>query len=97
MRLSMACWTSVGLIGEVSRCGGSARTAGYAGDTDDTLDEEHPDATTASARQIAKAASILAVTQLRPCIYAFPRYALKRHSVGRLKGPYAPRAPLMPP
>jgi hypothetical protein len=75
----------VGLSGAVSRDGGSARTAGYGGDADDKDDEEHPDAISAGARQIAKAASTLAVAQLRPCIWADPRYASARRPVGRFK------------
>jgi len=96
IRLSMACWTSVGLSGEVSRGGGSARTAGYAGDWDDDEDVEQPHAITASVRQIAKAASILAVTQLRPCIWAYPRYAIEKgvrsansRAVRASRSPYA--------
>jgi hypothetical protein len=76
MRVSMACWTSVALSGAVSRAGGSARTDGYSREGEDEDEEEHPDAVTAGARQIAKPASILAVTQLRPFIWAYPRYAL---------------------
>jgi hypothetical protein len=80
----MACWTSVGLSGAVSRDGGSVRTEGYSRDADDDEDDEHPDAVSAGTRQIAKAASTLAVTQLRPFIWAYPRYALKA-PVRRLK------------
>ena len=96
MRLSMACWTSVGLSGAVSRGGGSARTAGYAGDRADDVDVEQPDATTASARQIAKAASNLAATQLWPCIWAYPRamrsggfQSAVSRAVGASRSPYA--------
>jgi len=85
MRLSVACLTSSGLSGLVSRAAGSARTEGNCGAADDKDDEEHPDATTAGARQKAKTASTLAVTQLRPCIWAYPRYALARRPVARLK------------
>ncbi len=87
MRLSIACLTSSGLSGVVSRVVGVASTEGYkpaAGDEDD--DEEHPDVSVpAAARQIANAASPLAVTQLQPCMWAYPRCALAKLPLGRLK------------
>jgi hypothetical protein len=85
-RLSIACLTSSGLSGVVSRAVGVASTEGYkpaAGDEDD--DEEHPDVSRPAARQIAIAASPLAVTQLRPCMWAYPRCALAKPPVGLLK------------
>jgi len=92
----MACWTSVGLSGAVSRDGGSARTEGYNRDADgDGDDDEQPDAISAGARQIANTASTLAVTQLCPFIWAYPRLRLKapgqptQKTVGASRSPYA--------
>ena len=73
--MSSACLTSSGLSGVVSRAMGLVSTVGNgpAGDGED--DEEHPDASAPAARQIAIAASPLADTQLRPRMWAYPRYA----------------------
>jgi hypothetical protein len=70
----------------VSRAIGLVSTEGYNPPADDEDDEEHPDISMPAARQITNAASPLAVTQLRPCMWAYPRYALTKAPVGRLKG-----------